>query len=210
MGFEYMSFDESSRLLANVRSKYAKVLPFILNEKPQVLVLTHALDRYNKDLNYDGEWLVGEKTVGGVFFNISFEDLHLLFDVRRGLNNLSVTELFSAAEVLNNAGYVYQIFEAEILNRIGTVIFFLPAAIFIIIIGWRYRVKYRPRYLFVLMLPVLPVVFIGFVYLYRTVFNTLGIWLVLSMGFAPALVIYIVTMSLFLLASLIALSAQHN
>jgi len=210
MGFEYMSFDENSSLVTSVRSRYAKLLPVILNEKEQVLVLTHALDRDNKDNNYDSEWLAGNKIVGGILLNIKFEELLLLSYIRRGLLKLQVTDLFLAAEISNNFGYVYQIFQAEILNRIGSALFFLPVAILVIVIGWRYRVKERPRYLFIIMLPVLPVVFLGFVFLYTSLINTLGIWLVLSMGFGLALTIYIVIMALFLFISLIVLSAQHT
>jgi hypothetical protein len=210
MEFEYMSFDEYSRPVASVRSRYAKLLPFVLNDKPQILVLTHALDRFDESKNYDSEWFVGNKTPGGIFLNISYEDLLLVSNVRRGLPNLQVVELFTGSRKLDNFGYIYQIFQAEILNRLGMVLFFLPMAIFIIIFSWRYRVQKRPRYIFILMLPVLPVVYHGFVYLYRSVFNTLGIWLVLSMGFGLALTIYIVVMALFLFVSLVVLSAQHS
>jgi hypothetical protein len=182
----------------------------MLDGKPQILILTHALDRFDKENFYDSEWLIGNKTAGGILLNISFEDFLLLSNVRRGLGNLEITELFVAADKFNNAGYINDIFQAEILNRVGTALFFLPAAIFIIIIGWRYRVKERPRYLFIIMLLVLPVIFLGFVFIYRTIINVLGIWLVLSMGFSIALTIYICTIGLLLLISLIALSAQHN
>jgi hypothetical protein len=209
MGFEYMSFDENSRPVTSVRSRYAKLLPVNVNEKPHVLVLTHALDRDNEKNYYDGEWLAGNKAAGGILLNVSFEELLLLSYIRRGLQKLQVTDLFLAAEKSNNFGYVYQIFQAEILNRIGSALFFLPVAILVIVIAWRYRVKERPRYLFILMLPVLPVVFLGFVFLYTSLINTLGIWLVLSMGFGFALTIYIVIMALFLFISLIVLAAQH-
>ncbi|MCL2209426.1 MAG: hypothetical protein FWC19_04560 [Treponema sp.] len=210
MGFEYMSFDEESRLTGSARSRYAKLLPFILNGKQQVLILTHALDRYDESNNFDSEWLYGDKPVGGVFLDISFDDLMLLSDIRRGLHDLQISELFAAAQKFTDTGYVYQIFQAEILNRIGSALFFLPAAIFIIIIGWRYRVKMKPRYLFAVMLPVLPVIFHGFVFIYRSILNNLGIWLVLSMGFMSALAVYIVVMAILLIVALIALSAQHG
>jgi hypothetical protein len=60
------------------------------------------------------------------------------------------------------------------------------------------------------MLPVLPVVFHGFIFLYRSVFNTLGIWLILSVGFTAALVVYIFSMVVIMLVSLIVLAAQHS
>ena len=210
MGFEYMSFDDYSRPIASVVSRYVKLQPIILNNTPQIMVLMHALDREDQNTSYDSEFLYGTKTPGGLLLNFTFEDMLLLGNAARGLSGLQMNALFEAAKKLNNAGYVQQIFQAEILNRLGSALFFLPMAIFVIVIGWRYRVMKRPRYLFAIMLVVLPIVFNGFVFLYRAVFNTLGIWLVLSMGFAGALTIYIVVLAASIFASLIALAAQHT
>ena len=209
-GFEYMKFDVNDNPQASVTSRYAKLLPFMLNEKPQILILTHALDRHNQDNSFPGEWLIGSPAPGGILLDVSFEDFLLISRVRRGLSSLQTGELFTAASKLEKAGYIHQIFQAEILNRLGSALFFLPVAIFVITIAWRYRAKQRPRYLFFLLLPVLPIVFNGFVFLYRSVFNALGIWLVLSIGFALALTVYIVMLAVSLFISLIVLSAQHS
>lgn len=208
-GLNYMAFDLNSRPIAVVKSRFVKILPFTVNNNHYVMLLTHALDRDNEKGSYDSEWLIGTKVPGGILLNVNYEDFLLLSEVRRGIPNMQIDELYNAANKFENAGYVYQVFQAEILNRIGGVIFFLPMAILIIVLGWRYRVKKRPRYLFVIMLPILPVVFHGFVYLYRSVFNTLGIWLVLSMGFGAALTVYIFVLAAALFGSLIALAAQH-
>jgi hypothetical protein len=210
IGFEYMSFDEDARPVASTVSRYAKILPFTLNNNQQVLVLTHALDRDNEKNNFDSEWLLGNKTPGGIILDVSYDDLLLLSYVRYGLPNLQINELFLASDKLNDKGYVGQIFQAEILNRLGCVLFFLPVAIIVITIGWRFRVKTKPRYFFVLMLPVLPVVFHGFVFMYRSIINTLGIWLVLSFGFVPALAGFIVVLAFSMFISLITLAAQHS
>ena len=209
-GFEYMDFDAFDNPRSSVVSRYVKLLPFTMNENHQVLVLTHALDRENEANDFPGEWLLGSPAPGGILLNISFEEFLLLSRVRRGLASLQIGALFSAANSLEKAGYVSQIFQAEILNRLGTALFFLPLAILIIIVAWRYRARQKPRYLFLILLPVLPVVFNGFVFLYRSVMNTLGIWLVLSIGFIPALVVYIVTLAAALFFSLLTLSAQHS
>jgi len=210
MGFEFMEFDALSRPLVSMRADYAKLLPVILNEKPQVMVLTHALSRYDKNISWEGEWLLGNKTPVGIILDISFEDFLLISDVRHGLSNLQVDELFLASRRLGSAGYVSQIFEAEILNRIGSVVFFLPMAIIVIVIAWRFRAKTKPRYFFVLLLPVFPIVFHGFVFMYRAFLNNLGIWLVISLGFSVALTVFIVAMALSLFISMIILAAQHG
>jgi hypothetical protein len=209
-GFEYMEFDANMNPIVSAASRYAKLTPFMLNGKQQILVLTHALDRFNKNNDYKTEWLLGSSVTGGILLDTSFEDLILISNVRRGLSNLRINELFTASKKLENEGYISQIFYAEILNRIGSVIYFLPMAIFVIVIAWRYRAKEKPRYLFVLLLPILPVVFHGFIFMYRSIINTLGIWLVLTLGFAAALIVFIASLALILFISLVTLSAQHS
>jgi len=209
-GFDYMNVDDASNLKAGASARYVKLLPFTSGGKHQILVLTHALERSDETIFYKSGWTLGSEPAGGIILDISYEDFHLLADVRQGLSKMQISDLFTVAKSLNNSGYVSQIFEAEILNRFGSALFFLPIAIFVIVIAWRYRARKKPRYLFVLMLPVLPVVFHGFVFMYRAVFNTLGIWLVISIGFTSALIIFIAAFALALFVSLIVLSAQHS
>jgi hypothetical protein len=79
-----------------------------------------------------------------------------------------------------------------------------------IIIGWRFRAKKRPRYLFIPMLPILPLVFNGLTLLYRNLLNTLGIWAVVSLGFSLALTVFIIGIAVFFILSLIFLAAQRG
>ena len=210
IGFEYMRFDEHNSLRESAASHYAKILPFTTNNKQQVLVLTHALDREYEENNLEGEWFVGEKSAGGILLDVNYDVFLLLTQVRFGLSNLQINELFQASKELETTGYISRIFHAEILNRFGTALFFLPMAIIIIIIAWRYRAKTKPRYMFILMLPILPVVFNSLVFLYRTVLNTVGIWLVITFGFIPALAVLLSAFGLMLVISLISLSAQRT
>jgi hypothetical protein len=209
-GFEYMEFDLLSRPVLSMSAPYAKIRPVTLNNKPQVMVITHALSRNNEDLSWEGEWLIGKEPFNGVIMDVSFEDFLLISEVRHGLENLQIDQLFLASKKLGSAGYISQIFEAEVLNRLGSVIFFLPMAILVIVIGWRYRARTKPRYLFILLLPILPVVFHGFVFMYRVILNLLGICLVLSFGFSSALVIFIVVLAVCLFSSMIILASQHG
>jgi len=210
MGLEYMEFDVFSRPYISVRAPYAKLLPVVVNGKDKIMVITQALNRYDKNISWQSEWLIGNSKNPVIILDISFEEFLLLSTVRRGLSTLQVDELFTASKKLGALGYVSQVFEAEILNRISSTVFFLPMAVFVIIIGWRYRTKKRPRYFFFLLLPVLPIVFNGLVFFYRNLLNTVGIWLVISLGFAAALTIIIVSLAVILFISLISLAAQHG
>ena len=208
-GFDYMDFDANMNLRSSGTARYVKLVPVTFTA-PNIHILTHALDRSNEDNFFQGEWVIGSEPLGGILLDISFEDFLLLAKTRRGLPNLQINELFVAANDLEKAGYVSQIFQAEILNRFSSAFFFLPMSIFIIVIAWRYRAHQRPRYLFFLLLPVLPVIFYGFNFIYRTFLNTIGIWLVISIGFVPALVVCFFTLVAALLVSLIVLSAQRS
>jgi len=210
IGFEYMEFDLLSRPVLSMRAQYAKLLPVVINDRPQIMILTHAISRNDKNLSWECEVLIGKNTFHGVVLDANFEDFLLLSEVRRGLQNLQIDELFKASKKLGTAGYVSQIFEAEVLNRLGSSIFFLPMAIIVIVIGWRYRAKTKPRYLFSLLLPVLPVVFHGFVFMYRVILNLLGIWLVLTFGFSMAVGLFLTVLAVSLFASMIILAAQHG
>ncbi len=214
MGFELMEFDSLSRPLTSMRSAYAKILPVTLNERPQIMIITHAISRHDKNLSWECEWLLGGQDESGlqtsVVVDVSYDDFLLISRVRNGLANLQIDELYLASKRLKDAGFINQIFEAEILNRFGSVGFFLPVAIFVIVLGWRYRARTKPRYLFFVMLPVLPVVFNALVFLYRTMLNTAGVWLVLNLGFSAALVVYIAALVICLFVSMIALAAQHE
>lgn len=211
-GFELMEFDSLSQPLTSVRSAYAKILPVTLNEKPQIMIITHAISRYDKNLSWESERLLGESTpaLQTIILDVSYDDFMLIARVRNGLTNLQIDELYLASKRLKDAGFMNQVFEAEILNRLGSVLFFLPLAIFVIVIGWRYRARTKPRYLFIIMLPVLPIVFNALVFLYRGILNVAGIWLVLNLSFSAALSIFVAALVVCLFVSMIVLAAQRE
>jgi hypothetical protein len=219
LGFEYINMDGEARPVSRLEAPYAKILPLRVDTRPQTLILMRALDRYDKNRRWEPAWSANpalppspEQAVSGdtqLLLDISYEDFLLLSRIRRGLDNLQMGELFSARN-FGSSGYLPQVFEAEMLFRLSVPLFFLPLAILAIIAGWRFRAKKRPRYLFIPMLPVLPLVFNSLVHLYRNVLNTLGIWTVLSLGFSTALVIVIAALVLLFIISLILLAAQHG
>ena len=214
-GIEYLGFDAQSRPLLRLQAPYAKILPFTVDGQHKVLFLMRALDRHDQNRRWEPEAVIenGSGYRGGdarITLDVSYETFVMLSRIRQGLPNLQLGELFEAADIAGEAGYVSEVFEAEALNRLGTVLFFLPMAIFSIIIGWRFRAKNRPRYFFVLLLPLLPIVFNGMVQLYRSVLNTAGIWLLLALGFSGALAVFIVMLAVSFILSLIILAAQHG
>ena len=210
MDLEYKRFDANSNPLISLYARYAKLLPFTRNDRQQVMVQMRAIDRYDPDQSWGPQWLIGDGASSHIILDISFDDFALLSSVRYGISNLQINELFALSNVLDGrAGYVPQVFQAEILNRFGAM-FFLPMAIFVIVLGWRSRPKGKQRYFFVLLFPFLPLVFHAFVLLYRLVLNTLGIWLTINIGFNAAVIALAIVFLLSFFASLILLAAQRE
>jgi lipopolysaccharide export LptBFGC system permease protein LptF len=142
--------------------------------------------------------------------SVSWDGFVLLSSINRGLMGLSPAELRLAAESLGNYGYQREVFEAELLRRFSEPLFFLPLAVFAIVIGWRYRALKRPRYMGIPMLGILPLVFNGAEYFSRGWINDLGIWAVVSVGFTTAAVFFGIGVFVLLVISLITLAAQHG
>jgi hypothetical protein len=157
-----------------------------------------------------------------IMLDLNFESFVLLCYTWRGLetpagsarlpplDGFSLGDLFAASRSLSPYGYVPQVFEAEIIYRLCEPLFFLPVAVIIIIIGWRFRALSQARYVFIPTLFVLPLVFNGLVYFYRHILNILGIFLVLNLGFSATLIAYCFGAGILFVLSLIVFSAQHS
>jgi uncharacterized membrane protein YgcG len=157
-----------------------------------------------------------------IMLDLNFENFVLLCYTWRGLgtpagssrlsplDGFSLADLFAASRSLSYYGYVPQVFEAEIIYRLCEPLFFLPLAIIVIIIGWRFRAFSIARFVFVPMLFVLPLVFNGVVYFYRHILNILGIFLVLNLGFSATLIAYCFGAGILFVFSLVVFSSQHS
>jgi hypothetical protein len=219
LGLEFLIFDNEARPLARLDAPYVKLMPVTLDGRAQIKVFMRALDRHDESRRWESEWRLEAEIPAAyrsglgdtqIILDLSYENFLLLSRIRRGLAGLRIGELFSASKILGQAGYISQVFQAEILNRLGAVLFFLPLTILSIILGWCFRAKRRPRYLFIPMLLVLPVVFTGMTQLCRTALNTLGITLIIGTGFPAAFAIFIAAMAVSFILSLIFLAAQHG
>jgi hypothetical protein len=212
---EYMVFDSLSRQLLSLQVPYAKFLPITLDGQQRVLVLMRALDRRDPNIRREPTFAARDETVyrpeqAQVILNVSYETFLMLSRMRQGLPGFQFRELFDAGRVAADYGYISQVFEAEVLNRLGSCLFFLPMAVIVVLLGLRLRTKTRSHFISVLMLPVLPVVFNGLTHLYRSVFNTIGISLILEVGFSSALTLFIIILVFFFIISLILLTSHRD
>jgi hypothetical protein len=216
IGLEYMAFDPQSRLLFSLYAPNVKILPITIEDKRQVHILMRALDRhsYSSKEHTEPVWYIRNANLhlpdeAQLILDISYETFLEVVKLRQGLPSLRINELFVAASIADRAGYIPQVYEAEIFNRLGNCLFFLPMAIIAIAMGWYFRARRRPRFLFVPLLPVFPFVFNGIVFLYRKAISVLGTSLILAVGYSKAFASLIVFLVLSFFVSLIILVKQR-
>jgi lipopolysaccharide export LptBFGC system permease protein LptF len=210
-----MAFDSDGLPLWSMEAPYAKIFPLVFgsssfHDGQAVAVLFRALDRTDKNINWEPV-IHGQGPISAqLSIAVSWDDFLLLSKIHQGLSGLSPAELRLAADKLGNYGYQREVFEAELLRRFSEPLFFLPFAIFAIVIGWRYRAMARPRYMGIPMMGILPAVFYGAEYISRGWINNLGIWAVVSLGFTSAAIAFGTGILVLHVVSLIILAAQHG
>lgn len=213
-GLEYISYDPQSGRRLQLRAEYAKLIPFSSTDSPKVLILMKALDRSDQAKQWNAKWSSngGESWQAGenrLFLDISYDDFLVLFRLRKGLSNLSISELFTL-KTIENAGYIPQSLDAEIFSRFGIVLLFLPLAIAALICGWRFRAKIFPRYIFIPMFFVVPLVFNVVIRLYEYVLNNAGLLLIIELGFTWSIIILVAFTAIALFLFLMLLAAQKD
>lgn len=213
LDIEILAFDRNGYPAWSMTAPYVKFLPFTLGSGPRVTVLMRALDRNDSARRWEpliqglGETPPAEGRVG---IDIKWDDFLLLSKIRLGRQNLSIGDIFNASKIMGNYGYLPQVFEAELIDRFAEPAFFLPMAILVIVIGWRFRVQVRSRYMSVFMLGILPLVLHGFVLFFRSCLNGTGILAVVTLGFPAAAVVFGAAVLVLFILSLILLAAQHG
>jgi lipopolysaccharide export LptBFGC system permease protein LptF len=145
-----------------------------------------------------------------IALDTTYEHFLRLSKARRQVDSLFFADLLAMSKDFGNYGYIPQVFQAEIIRRIAEPVILLPLTILAIIIGWRFRAKTAPRYLGFPMLIIIPLVFNGVVHLIRSLTGVLGLALLLSLGFSPAITIFIAGSLLFFILSLIILASQKG
>jgi hypothetical protein len=217
---ELVAVDRNGLFLYRARSDYGKIVPVSINTlegepKEQAALLLRALDRADRDKRREPVWTdeAGEPVDSGssqILLNLNFDNVILLSRAGEGPDNLNLRELFDAEKILGSYGFVPEVFRAEILRRLSEPVFFLPLSVLVLVLGWRFRARKKPRYVYVPMLGVLPLVFYHLSLFLGNVFNNLAIWLSLSLGFQAALACFIAASAVCFILALVVLAAQHG
>ena len=210
---EVLAFDQTGRLLWRMEAPYIKILPYSEERGSRILMLMRALDKYDSQRSFVPlAQSFGEAAPQNaqLILDLSWEDFQLLSELRRGQDRLTISELIAASHISPNYGYLSQVFDAELISRFAEPILLLPFLILVLVIGWRYRVVNKPRYIWVPMLVVLPLVFSEAVFFFRHSLSNISIWAVVNFGFSIAIIsLGAGTLILFFL-SLIILASQRG
>ncbi|MDR1250312.1 MAG: hypothetical protein LBK63_13555 [Treponema sp.] len=213
IGLELLAFDGNHTPLYEARARYAKVVPMAVQGKPRLVILLQALDRHNETVRWEPVW-DGPKHPGPedppIALEATYEDFLRLSQARRSVDSILLADLLAMSRDFGNYGYIPQVFQAEIIRRIFGPMTLLPFSILIIIIGWRFRAKTRPKFLGFTMLALIPLVFNGGIQLIRRVFSILGLGLLLYLGYSPAIAVVIGGSLLLFILALICLASQHG
>ncbi|MDR3145413.1 MAG: hypothetical protein LBU21_03980 [Treponema sp.] len=213
LGLECVVFDRNGRLVYRLEAPYAKIIPKTLDSEARLVVMMRALDRHDRGKRWEPVWSGSERQGIGdaqIVPDISYEEYLLLSRVRRGVDNLYMGELFTAAQTLGPFGHIPQVFEAEIVRRIAEPALFLSLGITAIASGWRLRAKKCPRYMGIPILGILPLALHGLVQMFQSLVSVLAVGSVLSFGFSPAIAVTAAGGVVLFFLSLILLAAQHG
>ncbi|MDR0539386.1 MAG: hypothetical protein LBG74_02630 [Spirochaetaceae bacterium] len=231
-GIEMAAFDHAGKPVFRVETPFAKIMPIYVNGIWRTVVLLRAIDRDDERIRWEPLWIdetlptgtkqgaqrpanfaqAGERGPGGyeVLLDISYENFLLAQDGINGLPSFFLADFWKASSQLNAYGFAPEVFYAEILSTLGKPLLFLPLAVFIIAIGWRFRSRHSPPYAGFPMAVILPLVFHVLLSLVFTNGKNLYIILILQTGFTAALVLAIALPVVFLVISLLFLAAQHG
>ena len=213
IGIEAMVLDRDGRIAYRIEAPYAKVVPLSTVDTSRVLLLLRTLDRFDPAKHQEPVITsLNQKAPGDshLVFDMNYERFLLLFETRRGPENMTIPDLLAAVSLVGQYGYLPQVFQAELLYRFSDPLFFLPIVIFTLVIGWRFRASKKFPYLGIPMLFLLPVVFNGIVYYYRLLLNNMGIWAVLNIGFTAALYLFPALIVLVFILAMVILASQHE
>jgi hypothetical protein len=211
-GLEVLGFSQQSKLVFRLSSAVVKIVPVPLNGRWYTTLILRAVDRENAMLVREPVWTGNAAYAGGpqLLLDIPFEEFLLAAAAQNGTQGFFLRDLWTAAETLGRDGYVPQVFAAEIIRMIAEMVFFPAFAVAALIIGWKYRARFRVRYALFPMMVVMPLVFHLGGTLMRVVVNSLAIWLALSWGIIASLAITMAGALVLFTCSLFILAAQRS
>ncbi|MCL2608302.1 MAG: hypothetical protein FWD94_00135 [Treponema sp.] len=212
LGLEYMLFDGASSLLLHLRAPYAKFVPSADGKTVRVLMLaldrTDAAGRWEPTVEFAAEGAAPADHA--LSLDVGYDAFLLLSRMPGDIAVMHIGELYAASGIAGRMGYPERAFVAEILARLGSGLILLPLSMLAVALGWYFRARRFPLYLFVPMLVVLPLVFGGILDAVRAALDLIGVTLSLALGPAQAVAAFLLVILSVFACSLIALAARKD
>lgn len=193
-GFEYASFGSDGSLLYQYVTPYAKLFPWRDTDgviRPEILL--RAEDRSRKDSGtgpavIDGELPERESAV--LVLDMPYADFSPATLANRGFDSMDLADLMGFADKAERYGFSRESFMREIIMRLSEPFIVLIVAMFMLTLGWKYRLEKNSFFKawWVLPLPMLPVILEGILESVRY-FTTL--FVVVFVGAAPSASIFL-------------------
>ncbi|MDR0643360.1 MAG: hypothetical protein LBG05_00400 [Treponema sp.] len=206
---EITAIDGENRLLYQVKTPYCKAFPQEDKDGRLLLMLRSIENGEQFDptiIGTDADLFENAQ----ILLDINYDDFILLSKIRKGLDSFFIGDLFRAEKKFGDCGYVPQIFQANIVYRVFETVVFLPIAISVIILGWRFRAKRKPQWIGIPMLFILPFVFNILVLMYQEFINKMSVLSVVGIGFINSLIVFSGGTVVCLFFALIGLTAQKK
>ncbi len=222
-GLEVVSFTGDGTMRYALEAKYAKFIPFTVEESdaddaearpvPRTVLLLLALDRQDQRVSWAPSWRGKgrpDAVATRLILDASFEDLALASRARRGVDVMPLNDLDDSAKRLGAFGFVPEAFRAELLRRYSEPFAFLTLAIVALALGWRFRSPRGAGTLGLAMLVALPFVFNLPVQFFRLVASTTSTAFVLALPFGAAIAAALAFQGLVLILALVYLAGQRG
>jgi hypothetical protein len=201
--------DHENRVLYQAKAPYLKASPPTDRENGLIVMLRSVEngEQFDPEIIGTDAGLVENAQIR---LDVDYDDFILLSKIQRGLDSFFIGELFRAQENFGDYGYIPQVFQADAVYRIFGTATFLPIAVLVVILGWRFRSKRKPQYIGIPMLLILPFVFNIFILMCHEMLNKASVLFVNAIGFINSLVAFSGGTVICLFFALMGLAAQRE
>jgi hypothetical protein len=213
-GLEFLSFDASGNLRFGVESPFMKAVPLRLADSEQrTALLLLALDREDEAVRWPPKWTAGSVRPGSetrLILSVPYERLLLAVRARRGLDALSVPELYRGSRELVSYGFIAERFQAEMLRRFVEPFAFLSLSVYVLAVAWRSRARRSIGAAGIPILLLLPFAMNVLVEAYRQLAGTSAAVFATALPFGAAVAATIALQGALMLGALLFLAGQRS
>lgn len=141
--FEYARFDRNNTLKYQISVPYVKMYPYTSNDgivRPELLL--KAVNRKVMGVDIIPEVVSGkvpEMETNILRLDIPYKDFNLIVTANKGASAMSLIELIRFVDKADKYGFSRPVYLCELIGRLSDPFLMLIVSIYVLILGWRYR-----------------------------------------------------------------------